>query len=104
MDNVFSIHVPAMDIPVGDGRTFMTVGIGLVAALIAGQVIGHSAGFFLDLVIGILGAFLGRRGLAAAGVSVGNGLVSQMVTALIGAIVLMAVARAFGGKLLPEKK
>jgi len=31
-------------------------------------------------------------------------LIPQLVTALIGALVLMAVARAFGGKLVGEKK
>lgn len=65
---------------------------------------GHTAGFFLDLIIGILGAFLGKWAIAAAGVSVGQGLVPQMITALIGALVLMAVARTFGGKLVGEKK
>ena len=56
----FSIHVPAVTITLGDSDTFMFIAIGLVAAVIAGQVIGHTAGFFLDLLIGILGAFLGR--------------------------------------------
>lgn len=102
--DTFSIHIPAVTIQLGNGDTFMTVAVGLVAALIAGQVIGHTAGFFLDLIVGILGAFLGRWALTAAGVTLGHGLISQLVTALLGAIVLMAVARAFGGKLLPEKK
>ncbi len=100
----FSIHVPAVTITLGDSDTFMFVAIGLVAAVIAGQVIGHTAGFFLDLLIGILGAFLGRWLTGAANIPVGHGLIPQLVTALIGALVLMAVARAFGGKLVAEKK
>lgn len=102
--DTFTIHVPAVTISLGDSNTFMFVVIGLVAALIARQVVGHTAGFFLDLIIGILGAFLGKWAIAAAGVPVGQGLVPQMITALIGALVLMAVARTFGGKLVGEKK
>jgi len=100
----FSIHVPAVTISLGDSDTFMFIAVGLVAAVIAGQVIGHTAGFFLDLVIGILGAFLGRWAVDTAKIPVGHGLVPQLVTALVGALVLMAVARAFGGKLIAEKK
>ena len=94
------IHVPAVTITLGDSDTFQFVVIGLVAAVIAGQVIGHTAGFFLALLIGILGAFLGRWLVQAANVPVGRGLIPQLVTALIGALVLMAVARAFGDKLV----
>jgi uncharacterized membrane protein YeaQ/YmgE (transglycosylase-associated protein family) len=102
--DTFSIHVPAVTISLGDSNTFMYVLIGLVAAIIAGQVVGHTAGFFLDLLIGILGAFLGKWVVAAANINVGQGLVPQMITALVGALALMAVARTFGGKLVGDKK
>ena len=102
--NTFSINIPAVTITLGDGNTFMTVAVGLIAALIAAQVIGHTAGFFLDLIIGILGAFLGRWAVEYTHLSIGQGLLAQLITALFGALTLMAVARAFGGRLLPEKK
>src|SRR5262249_60546611 len=100
----FSIHVPAVTITLGDSDTFMFIAIGLVAAVIAGQVIGHTAGFFLDLLIGILGAFLGRWLIGAANIPVGHGLIAPLVTALIGALVRMAVARGVGGTLVGERQ
>jgi uncharacterized membrane protein YeaQ/YmgE (transglycosylase-associated protein family) len=99
-----TIHIPAVTITLGDQDTFMTVAVGLVAALIAAQVIGHTAGFFLDLLMGIGGAFLGRWAVGYAQFPIGHGLLSQLITALFGALMVMAVARAFGGRLLPEKK
>ncbi len=43
----------------------------------------------------MLGAFLGRCAVDASKIPVGRGLVQELVTALIGALVLMALARAF---------
>jgi hypothetical protein len=42
----FSIHVPSVTISLGDSDTLTFILIGLVAAIIAGQAVGHTAGSF----------------------------------------------------------
>ena len=67
--------------------------IGLVAGWLAGRVM-KGAGFGLvgDLVIGVIGAFLGGGIFRLLGFSLG-GILGVLVTALIGAIVLIFILR-----------
>ncbi|MDB5505794.1 MAG: GlsB/YeaQ/YmgE family stress response rane protein [Devosia sp.] len=68
--------------------------IGLVAGWLASLVLG-GGGLVRNLIVGVIGAFVGGWLLSVANVSlpVGNVLVSQIITATIGAIVVIAVAR-----------
>jgi uncharacterized membrane protein YeaQ/YmgE (transglycosylase-associated protein family) len=70
------------------------LGIGLVAGWLASLVLG-GGGLVRNLIVGVIGAFVGGWLLSLAGVSlpVGNALLSQIITATIGAIVVIAVAR-----------
>jgi uncharacterized membrane protein YeaQ/YmgE (transglycosylase-associated protein family) len=70
------------------------LGIGLVAGWLASLLLG-GGGLVRNLVVGVLGALVGGWLLAAAGVTlpVGNPLVSQVITATIGAIVVILIAR-----------
>lgn len=71
--------------------------IGLVAGWLASFVVG-GGGLIKYLLSGVIGAFVGGWLLSALGVSlgIGNPLVSQIVTATIGAIVVVLIARAVG--------
>lgn len=70
------------------------LGIGLVAGWLASLVLG-GGGLVRNLIVGVIGALVGGWLLSAAGVSlpIDNELVSQIITATIGAIVVIAVAR-----------
>ncbi len=68
--------------------------IGLVAGWLAGLVLG-GGGLLRNLIVGVIGAFVGAYVLTAANISlpIGNLLLSQIVTATIGAIIVIIIAR-----------
>ena len=88
--------VPPESIPMNVDITALLIflGIGLVAGWIASLVLG-GGGLVRNLIVGVIGAFVGGLLLSLAGISlpVGNALVSQIITATLGAIVVLAVAR-----------
>jgi uncharacterized membrane protein YeaQ/YmgE (transglycosylase-associated protein family) len=67
--------------------------IGIVAGWLAGQLMrGGGYGLVGDLVIGVIGAFLGGWLLGGLGIFAG-GLIGSLITATIGAIVLLFLVR-----------
>jgi uncharacterized membrane protein YeaQ/YmgE (transglycosylase-associated protein family) len=69
--------------------------IGAVAGWLAGVIMkGGGFGLLGDIVIGIIGAFIGGFLFGLLGISAG-GLVGQIITATVGAIVLIFVLRLF---------
>jgi uncharacterized membrane protein YeaQ/YmgE (transglycosylase-associated protein family) len=72
--------------------------VGLIAGWLAGQVM-RGAGFGLigDLIVGLLGAFIGDWLLPRLDIHIGIGIVALIVNAFIGAIVLLLILRLIGG-------
>lgn len=69
--------------------------IGLAAGWLAGQIMkGGSSGLLYDLVLGVVGAILGGWLFGVLGLTAG-GLIGSLVTATVGAIVCIALLRAF---------
>lgn len=68
--------------------------IGIVAGFLASLVVG-GGGLVRYLVTGIIGAFVGGYLFRVLGINlgIGNPLVSQIVTAAIGAIIVVLLAR-----------
>ncbi len=68
--------------------------IGLVAGWLASLVMG-GGGLVRYLITGLIGAVVGSLLLGALGVNlgIGNPIVSQIIVATIGAIVVIAIAR-----------
>lgn len=68
--------------------------IGLVAGWLASLILG-GGGLLRNLVVGVIGAFVGGWLLSALGISlpIGNVWISQIITATAGAIVVIVVAR-----------
>mgnify|MGYP001310980439 CR=1 FL=1 len=67
--------------------------IGLVAGWLASRIVrGGGFGLVGDLIVGVIGAFLGGWLFGVLGISLG-GLFGSLVTALIGAIVLLFLLR-----------
>ncbi|MBU1306124.1 MAG: GlsB/YeaQ/YmgE family stress response membrane protein [Alphaproteobacteria bacterium] len=79
---------------IGMQELLIFLAIGLVAGWLAGLVLG-GGGLLRNLIVGVIGAFVGGWLLSALNVSlpIGNVLISQIITATIGAIVVIAVAR-----------
>jgi len=75
--------------------------IGLVAGFLASRVaLGHGLGLFGDIIVGIIGAFVGGFLAAAFHVNVqivGHPIISEMIVAFAGAVLLLLVVRLFGG-------
>jgi len=68
--------------------------IGLVAGWLASLILG-GGGLLRNLIVGVIGAFVGGWLLSVANISlpIGNALLSQIITATIGAIVVIVIAR-----------
>ena len=67
--------------------------IGLVAGWLAGKVMkGGGYGVIGDLVLGVVGAFIGGRIFGALGIAAG-GFIGSLITATVGAVVLVLAIR-----------
>ena len=72
--------------------------VGLVAGWLAGKIV-RGAGFGLigDLLIGIVGAFIGDWLLPRIGIHLGIGIVAAIINATIGAVLLLLLVRLVQG-------
>ena len=69
-----------------------TIIIGIVAGFLAGKVVkGKGFGLIFNLLVGVGGAILGGWIFGQLGISIGTGLISTLITAFIGAIVLLFI-------------
>jgi uncharacterized membrane protein YeaQ/YmgE (transglycosylase-associated protein family) len=69
--------------------------IGLVAGFVASLLVGGGGGILRYLITGLIGAFVGGYLFDALNIDLGirNRLVSQIVTASVGAIIVVILAR-----------
>jgi uncharacterized membrane protein YeaQ/YmgE (transglycosylase-associated protein family) len=76
-------------------ETFLIwIAVGLIAGWLASAIVGGTSGVIGDIVVGIVGAFLG--GFIFRGLHIGtpfHGLAATIFVAFIGAIVLLLVLR-----------
>lgn len=83
---------------ISDQSLLVILLVGLVAGWLAGQVVrGGGFGLIGDIVIGVLGAFIGEWILPRLGVHLGVGTAAQIIDATIGAIVLLLFLRLMRG-------
>jgi uncharacterized membrane protein YeaQ/YmgE (transglycosylase-associated protein family) len=67
--------------------------IGLIAGWLAGQVMkGGGFGVIGDMIVGVIGAFLGGWLFSMMGISAG-GTIGAIITAFVGAVVLILLLR-----------
>jgi uncharacterized membrane protein YeaQ/YmgE (transglycosylase-associated protein family) len=81
---------------------FLWVLVGLVAGFLASHVaLGHGLGLLWDVVVGIIGALIG--GIVLAGMLhfniaiAGHPIISAMIMAFIGAVLLLIIVRLVAG-------
>lgn len=72
--------------------------VGLVAGWLAGQIVqGTGFGLIGDMVIGVVGAFIGDWLMPRLGLHLGVGMIGAVINATIGAVVLLLVIRLVRG-------
>jgi uncharacterized membrane protein YeaQ/YmgE (transglycosylase-associated protein family) len=74
--------------------------LGLIAGFIASKIVNKSGeGFFLDIVLGIVGAILGGFLFSLFGASGVTGFnLYSMIVAIIGAIIVLVIYHAVTGR------
>lgn len=73
--------------------------VGAVAGWLGSMLLKGSAyGLLGNIVIGILGSFVGYWLLAELGVSLGAGLVGAILTGALGAIIILVILHVVSGK------
>ena len=70
--------------------------IGALAGWIASMIMKTNAeqGLLIDIIVGIIGAFIGGYVVTFFGVDPNSNLVMTLVTAVIGAVILLAIIKA----------
>jgi uncharacterized membrane protein YeaQ/YmgE (transglycosylase-associated protein family) len=70
--------------------------IGAIAGWLAGQFMkGSGFGLLVDILVGIVGAFVGGWLAGVLGISLGGGWIASIITATVGAVILLFVVRLF---------
>ncbi|CAG9272703.1 GlsB/YeaQ/YmgE family stress response membrane protein [Paraburkholderia unamae] len=70
--------------------------IGAIAGWLAGVLVkGGGFGLFVDIIVGIVGAFIGGWLAGLLGIHIGAGMISSIITAIIGAVILLFIIRLF---------
>jgi len=64
--------------------------IGAVAGFLAGLIFkGKGFGFVLNILIGIVGSFLGSFLFGKLGISIGSGIWGELIAAVVGALIFL---------------
>jgi uncharacterized membrane protein YeaQ/YmgE (transglycosylase-associated protein family) len=72
--------------------------VGILAGWLAGHIVaGGGFGIFGDLIVGIIGAFIGDWLLPRLDIYLGTVMIALIANAAIGAIVLLLILRLFSG-------
>ncbi len=75
----------------------MSIVVGALAGWIAEKVMKFDTGLVMNIILGIAGAVVGNWLLALVGVGLG-GFIGQLITAVVGACVLVLIYRAVKGR------
>jgi uncharacterized membrane protein YeaQ/YmgE (transglycosylase-associated protein family) len=78
----------------GMGLLYIII-VGLVAGWATGKIMkGSGYGALTDILLGIVGAIIGSRILGLVGIYSSGGLVPNILVAIVGAVILVAIVRA----------
>lgn len=80
------------------GGLVATIIIGLIAGWLAEKATKSNHGLLTNLIVGVIGAFVGGRLANFAGISIGPGWLAQIVVATAGAVLLLFVWKAVRGR------
>jgi uncharacterized membrane protein YeaQ/YmgE (transglycosylase-associated protein family) len=80
------------------GNLLYTLLVGLIAGFLADLVVKNRFGLIGDLIVGVIGSFIGVWLFRQLGISIGQGLVGEIITAFAGAVLLLVVVNFFRRK------
>lgn len=81
------------------GQIFIWIIVGAIAGLLADAVVkGIRIGFLGAIIVGIVGGFLGGWLLGLLNINLGAGILGDILTAFIGAVILLFLLRAIRGR------
>ncbi len=84
---------------ISDESLLVILVVGIAAGWLAGQIVrGTGLGLLGDLVVGVAGAFLASWIFPQLGIHLGSGVVSEILEAAIGAILLLVIIRFVRGR------
>jgi uncharacterized membrane protein YeaQ/YmgE (transglycosylase-associated protein family) len=93
-----SVHISLPNsLELGSTDLVILLLVGLVAGLLASRAVGVRGGLLLDMVSGVVGAFVGRWLFSFFNVNLGPGLIPEIIVAFVGAVVLLIIVRALSG-------
>jgi uncharacterized membrane protein YeaQ/YmgE (transglycosylase-associated protein family) len=72
--------------------------IGAIAGWLAGKIMHSTHGLLMDIILGVVGAVIGNFLLMTIFGATMGGIISQLLVAVVGACLLIAIARAFTGR------
>ena len=68
--------------------------VGLIAGWLAGRVMkGGGYGILVDIILGILGGFVGGAIFGFLGIWHGGGMIGSIIVAFVGAVILVWITR-----------
>jgi uncharacterized membrane protein YeaQ/YmgE (transglycosylase-associated protein family) len=72
--------------------------VGLIAGWLAGRIVdGGGFGLIGDIAIGIVGALIGSWLMPRLGIHIASGIISAIIVATIGAVLLLVIVRLASG-------
>ncbi len=70
--------------------------VGLIAGWAAGKIMkGSGYGALMDIILGIVGAIVGGSVMSLLGFQTSGGLIPTLCVAVLGAVIIVAIARMF---------
>ena len=72
--------------------------IGGLAGWIAEKITKSSHGLLTNIIVGIIGAFIGGWLFGVLGIATQAGFIGSLITAVVGAVVLLFVVKAVRGR------
>lgn len=81
------------------GSALTWIVVGLIAGILADWAVkGIRVGLIGKIIVGILGGVLGGWLFGLLNISIGSGLIRDVIAAFVGAVILLLVLRALRGK------
>jgi uncharacterized membrane protein YeaQ/YmgE (transglycosylase-associated protein family) len=97
--SLITITIPTT-LDVSSNSFWLFLLVGLVAGFLATHFVqGRGGGLLVDLLAGVVGSLVGNWLANVVGIRVGAGVFPQLVTAFVGAAILLLIVRAVTGSL-----
>ena len=100
------ITIPSYTISLGALATnefLILLVVGLIAGFLASRYFGGSRGLVRDMVVGVIGAFLGSWLFGLFNINLGPGVLPMVIVAFVGAALLLVVLRGLSGGIAPRR-